>query len=231
MPVVARTGGLADTVIDANAAAVAAGVATGFVFSPLTAGALLSAIARMREAHGKPETWRAMQRQGMKSRCLVVRKRRAIRRAFPQPLVAGLTVDAAGCKHRGRRTCASASNSASAQAMWLCLFDGDKETRIAMEKSGDEFTAFVPGIGGGARYGYRADGPFDPDRGLWFDPAKLLMDPYATRIDRPWQHDPRLALPREAGFDTAPLAPKAIVEMARPVERPPGHVPARRADL
>ncbi len=112
-------------------------------------------------------------------------------------------------------------DSASARAMWLCLFDGDKETRIAMDKSDDAYTAFVRGIGEGARYGYRADGPFDPDRGLWFDPAKLLMDPYATRIDRPWQHDPRLMLPREAAIDTAPLVPKAIVEAARPVERRP----------
>ncbi len=67
VPVVTRTGGLADTVIDANAAATAAGVATGFVFSPLTASALLSAIARMAQAYRKPEIWRAMQRQGMKA--------------------------------------------------------------------------------------------------------------------------------------------------------------------
>ena len=67
VPVVTRTGGLADTVIDANAAAIAAGVATGFVFSPLNASSLLSAIDRMADAHRKPETWRAMQRQGMKS--------------------------------------------------------------------------------------------------------------------------------------------------------------------
>ncbi len=112
-------------------------------------------------------------------------------------------------------------DSASAHAIWLCLFDGEAETRIAMEKSGDAFTAFVPGIGEGARYGYRADGPFDPDRGRWFDPAKLLMDPHATRIDGPWRHDPRLALPREAAFDTAPLVPKAIVERLLPVGRCP----------
>jgi starch synthase len=67
VPVVTRTGGLADTVIDANAAAIAAGVATGIVFSPLGRDNLLSAMARMIELHRKPEAWRAMQRQGMKA--------------------------------------------------------------------------------------------------------------------------------------------------------------------
>jgi len=38
--------------------------------------------------------------------------------------------------------------------------------------------AFVPGTGAGQLYGYRVDGPWDPDRGMRFDPAKLLLDPY-----------------------------------------------------
>ncbi len=67
VPVVTRTGGLADTVIDANAAAEAAGVATGFVFSPLTRDALAQAIGRAVTAHSRPEIWRVMQRQGMKA--------------------------------------------------------------------------------------------------------------------------------------------------------------------
>jgi starch synthase len=67
VPIVTRTGGLADTVIDANAAAEAAGVATGFVFSPLTRDALVQAVRRAVATHARPETWRAMQRQGMKA--------------------------------------------------------------------------------------------------------------------------------------------------------------------
>ena len=47
VPVVARTGGLADTVIDANEAAVAAGVATGFQFAPANADAFMQAIRRV----------------------------------------------------------------------------------------------------------------------------------------------------------------------------------------
>ena len=50
VPIVARTGGLADTVIDANEAASAAGVATGFQFAPATADAFLHAIRRAVDA-------------------------------------------------------------------------------------------------------------------------------------------------------------------------------------
>ena len=46
MPIVARVGGLADTVIDANEAALDDGVATGFVFGPVTADGLGFALAR-----------------------------------------------------------------------------------------------------------------------------------------------------------------------------------------
>jgi starch synthase len=67
VPVVTRTGGLADTVIDANAAALAAGVATGFVFAPPDRDALVNAIASMAKTHRDPAAWRALQRQGMKS--------------------------------------------------------------------------------------------------------------------------------------------------------------------
>jgi len=67
VPVVARTGGLADTVIDANEAAVSAGVATGFQFAPANAGAFLHAIRRLVEAHANPAVWTSIQRQGMKA--------------------------------------------------------------------------------------------------------------------------------------------------------------------
>ena len=38
----------------------------------------------------------------------------------------------------------------------------------------------MPGLTAGTRYGFRADGPYAPERGLWFDPDKLLVDPYAV---------------------------------------------------
>lgn len=67
IPVVARTGGLADTVIDANEAALGAGVATGFVFEPDDGHALLHAMRRVRAVHGDPRRWSGMQRQAMKT--------------------------------------------------------------------------------------------------------------------------------------------------------------------
>lgn len=67
VPVVARTGGLADTVIDANEAAVSAGVATGFQFAPNNGVAMLYAIRRLVDAHANPAIWESLQRQGMKA--------------------------------------------------------------------------------------------------------------------------------------------------------------------
>ena len=65
VPVVARVGGLADTVIDANDAAVAAGVATGFQFAPVTAGALRVALARAVRTFRDKAVWRSLQERGM----------------------------------------------------------------------------------------------------------------------------------------------------------------------
>jgi starch synthase len=67
VPVVARTGGLADTVIDANEAALSAGVATGFQFEPASDEAFLDGVRRALEAHADPQAWASLQRQGMKS--------------------------------------------------------------------------------------------------------------------------------------------------------------------
>ena len=67
VPVVARVGGLADTIIDANDAALSAGVATGIHFSPVEAGALAGAINRAMTIYRDPRTWRTMQKRGMKS--------------------------------------------------------------------------------------------------------------------------------------------------------------------
>lgn len=67
IPVVSRVGGLADTVIDANEAAVEAGVATGVVFSPATEESLGEAIRRTIALYARPKVWHKMQRRGMKS--------------------------------------------------------------------------------------------------------------------------------------------------------------------
>jgi starch synthase len=67
VPVVSRVGGLADTIIDANDAALSAGVATGIQFAPLAVQALGDALARAVELYEQPKVWRRLQRCGMKS--------------------------------------------------------------------------------------------------------------------------------------------------------------------
>ena len=65
VPVVARTGGLADTVIDARAAGLVAGAATGFQFAPVTAAALGDAIDRACDLHADAAAWGALMRRAM----------------------------------------------------------------------------------------------------------------------------------------------------------------------
>ena len=67
VPVVARTGGLADTVIDANEAAIAAGVATGVQMGEVTPASLTHALARTTELFAAPERWATLQRNGMRA--------------------------------------------------------------------------------------------------------------------------------------------------------------------
>jgi starch synthase len=67
VPVAARTGGLADTIIDANEAALAAGVATGFLFDEVTPEGLTHAIRRAISLFGDRAAWRVMQKRGMKA--------------------------------------------------------------------------------------------------------------------------------------------------------------------
>ena len=106
--------------------------------------------------------------------------------------------------------------SEHATSVDLCLFDasGDRQTaRLPMTRDGEVHRLLVEGTGEGTRYGFRANGTYDPDQGLWFDPAKLLVDPYAMALDRPFRHDARLTI---FGEDTADLVPRAIVTALLP---------------
>lgn len=67
LPLVALTGGLADTVINASPAALAANAATGFQFFPITQDALGQAFAQMHALWAQPAIWGKMQRNAMKS--------------------------------------------------------------------------------------------------------------------------------------------------------------------
>jgi glycogen operon protein len=118
--------------------------------------------------------------------------------------------------------------SETASALYVSIYDAlDAEIgRFELDGHQDDIhCGVIANIGAGTSYGFRADGPYDPAQALHFDPNKLLTDPYARRLDRPFVRDPRLRLPREAAFDTAPLVPKSIVMGARS----PAATPRRRA--
>ncbi len=104
--------------------------------------------------------------------------------------------------------------SAHAEAVEFCLFDETGNREIARlplpERTGDVFHGHVAGVGLGARYGLRARGPFAPKQGHRFDPDKLLVDPYALALDRPFALHPTMMQARD-GTDSAPVVPKGIV--------------------
>jgi glycogen operon protein len=74
--------------------------------------------------------------------------------------------------------------SENATGVELCLFNGLEETRIALPEVSDfSWHGYLPGIGLGQRYGFRVHGPYEPHAGHRFNPAKLLLDPYAKAIE------------------------------------------------
>ena len=74
--------------------------------------------------------------------------------------------------------------SENATGVELCLFDEDgRERRVTLpERTDHVWHAYLPDIGPGQRYGYRVAGPWAPADGHRFNPAKLLLDPYARRV-------------------------------------------------
>ena len=77
--------------------------------------------------------------------------------------------------------------SEGATKVELCLFDDpgsrkEKEQLPLSEVSAHVWHGYVPGIQPGPLYGYRVHGPYEPQNGLRFNPAKLLIDPYARAL-------------------------------------------------
>jgi glycogen operon protein len=77
--------------------------------------------------------------------------------------------------------------SENATRVELCLFDADnpenEKQRLGLEEvEGNTWHIYLAGEEPGLLYGYRMDGPYEPARGLRFNPAKLLIDPYAKAI-------------------------------------------------
>jgi len=76
--------------------------------------------------------------------------------------------------------------SEAATGVELCLFsskdDRSPEVIKLPEQTAYVWHGYISGIQAGQLYGYRVHGPYEPDKGLRFNPAKLLIDPYATAI-------------------------------------------------
>jgi glycogen operon protein len=108
----------------------------------------------------------------------------------------------------------------NAEGASLCVYDGDHEiSRAPMTRDAyGVLRGLAPGLRAGARYGFRVEGPYDPKRGLRFDPSKLLADPYAWGFDRPFRLHPSMFA---FGEDTGPYTPKAIA--GAPPAGEPGH--------
>jgi len=91
--------------------------------------------------------------------------------------------------------------SREATRVELLLFDSAEAAQPALVIDLDPRThrtyhywhVFVPDIGAGQLYGYRAFGPFDPARGLRFDPGKVLLDPYGRAVVVPEGYSRQIA--------------------------------------
>jgi glycogen operon protein len=114
--------------------------------------------------------------------------------------------------------------SERADAVELCLFDEDGgERRIEVtDQTAFQWHVYLPGVGPGQRYAYRVHGPYEPEQGLRFNAAKLLLDPYAKAIDGSVDWNAGHTLPYQPGGgedadltidtgDDAEAIPKCVV--------------------
>lgn len=106
--------------------------------------------------------------------------------------------------------------AAHASGVDFCLFDDDEETRIPLHgPTAGVWHAFVPGIGEGQEYGFRASGPWAPKEGHLYNPAKLLLDPYGRGINGDLAHvtapGAQAMLASRAATDSAPYVPRSVV--------------------
>ena len=106
--------------------------------------------------------------------------------------------------------------SKSGTAVDLLLFDKVDDAKPAsvisldprINKTYHYWHVFVPGLEAGQLYGFRVTGPFEPGRGLRFDPDKVLLDPYGLAVAVPQQYSRVAAC--KPGDNTA-VAMKSVV--------------------
>ncbi|NBX19895.1 MAG: glycogen debranching enzyme GlgX, partial [Betaproteobacteria bacterium] len=121
----------------------------------------------------------------------------------------------------------------NATSVDLCLFDEAGLTELQRlplpAKTGDVWHGLLPGGRAGQVYGFRVHGPWAPERGHRFNPAKLLLDPYAREVlgrydgsDLHWAHTPDSARGQQLpdSRDNAATALKARVCAPLPTVNP-----------
>ena len=110
--------------------------------------------------------------------------------------------------------------SENATRVELCLYDDEGKVETAKldlpEMEGGIWFGYLPGVRPGQVYGYRVHGPWEPEAGHRFNPAKLLLDPYARELRGELVWDPAVFghtgddLARD-DRDSGPFVPKAVV--------------------
>jgi glycogen operon protein len=117
--------------------------------------------------------------------------------------------------------CNFAVFSPQAKQIQLCLFDEQDQAmggELLLHRTGEIWHGFIPDLPAGTRYGFRASGEFNPDRGALFNPKKLLLDPYAVAISAPFEpsrshyaHDASdLTCLKPCPMDSASSVPKGL---------------------
>ena len=110
--------------------------------------------------------------------------------------------------------------SENASGVELCLFDDEnREERIEiLQQTSHNWHVYLPGVGPGQRYAYRVGGPWEPAAGHRFNPAKLLIDPYAKAVEGPIGFGQARVLAYAPGQedvpdgeDSSPAIPRSVV--------------------
>ncbi|MDR3103494.1 MAG: glycogen debranching protein GlgX [Yokenella regensburgei] len=105
--------------------------------------------------------------------------------------------------------------SAHAQRVELCVFDdnGNEMRQLLPSRSGDVWHGYLAEARPGLRYGYRVYGAWDPAQGHRFNPAKLLLDPCAHRVEGVLVDSPLLhgGIHEPDLQDSASVAPRSVV--------------------
>ncbi|HBL24862.1 MAG TPA: glycogen debranching enzyme GlgX [Deltaproteobacteria bacterium] len=108
--------------------------------------------------------------------------------------------------------------SKNATGIELLLFDGTEDTQPARvipinsvtNRTYHYWHVFVPGVQAGQIYGYRVEGPYDPAKGMRFDPTKVLLDPYGRGVVVPKSYSRDAA--RREGDNTATAMKSVVVD-------------------